>query len=106
MIYKEQKRKRLENIRCVSETLAYSEDMTNTQSTIIAALNVTVDPELDKIITGMADIECGFGSYEKAVRYAASRCTYEEAMKLRDAYTKLAQVMQDVASATAVTLPI
>jgi len=77
-----------------------------TNSTIIAALNVTVDPELDKIITGMADIECGFGSYEKAVRYAASRCTYEEAMTLRDAYTKLAQTMQDVASATTVTLPI
>ena len=77
-----------------------------TNSTIIAALNVTVDPELDKIITGMADIECGFGSYEKAVRYAASRSTYEEVMKLRDAYTKLAQTMQDVASATTVTLPI
>ena len=33
MIYKEEKRKRIENIRCVSETLAYSEDMTNTQNT-------------------------------------------------------------------------
>ena len=77
-----------------------------TNSTIIAALNVTVDPELDKIITGMADIECGFGSYEKAVAFAASRCTYEEAMTLRDAYAKLAQTMQDVASATTVTMPI
>ena len=70
-----------------------------TNSTIIAALNVTVDPELDKIITGMADIECGFGSYEKAVAFAASRCTYEEAMTLRDAYAKLAQTMQHVATA-------
>ena len=33
MIYKEQKRKRIENIRCVSETLDYSKDMTNTQNT-------------------------------------------------------------------------
>jgi hypothetical protein len=72
--------------------------MTNTQSTIIAALNVTVDPELDKIITGMADIECGFGSYEKAVRYAASRSTYEEVTKLRAAYEKLAETMQHVAT--------
>ena len=77
-----------------------------TNSTIIAALNATSDPALDKIITDMADIECGFGSYEKAVKYAASKCTYEEAMKLRDAYMKLATTMQDVASATTVTLPI
>ena len=34
MIYKEQKRKRIENIRCFPETLAYSEDMTNTQNKI------------------------------------------------------------------------
>jgi hypothetical protein len=77
-----------------------------TNSNIIAALNATSDPALDKIITDMADIECGFGSYEKAVKYAASKCTYEEAMKLRDAYMKLATTMQDVASATTVTLPI
>ena len=77
-----------------------------TNSTIIAALNATEDPALDNIIIGMADIECGFGSYEKAVQYAASRCTYEEAMTLRDAYAKLAKAMQDVASATTVTLPI
>jgi excinuclease UvrABC helicase subunit UvrB len=77
-----------------------------TNSTIIAALNVTVDPELDKIIMDMADLENGFRSYEKAVVYAASRCTYEEAMTLRDAYAKLAETMQDVASATAVTFPI
>jgi len=49
----------------------------------------------------MADLENGFRSYEKAVVHAASRCTYEEAMTLRDAYAKLAQTMQDVASATA-----
>jgi excinuclease UvrABC helicase subunit UvrB len=77
-----------------------------TNSTIIAALNVTVDPELDTIIMDMADLENSFRSYEKAVMYAASRCTYEEAMTLRDAYAKLAETMQDVASATAVTLPI
>ena len=77
-----------------------------TNSNIIAALSATSDPALDKIIIGMADIECGFGSYERAVRYAASKCTYEEAMKLRDAYMKLATTMQDVASATTVTLPI
>ena len=77
-----------------------------TNSTIIAALNATEDPALDNIIIGMADIECGFGSYEKAVAFAASRCTYEEAMTLRDAYAKLAKAMQDVASATTVTLPI
>ena len=77
-----------------------------TNSTIIAALNATEDPALDNIIIGMADIECGLGSYEKAVAFAASRCTYEEAMTLRDAYAKLAQTMQDVASATTVTLPI
>jgi hypothetical protein len=77
-----------------------------TNSNIIAALNATSDPALDKIITDMADIECGFGSYERAVRYAASMSTYEEIMKLRDAYMKLATTMQDVASATTVTLPI
>jgi excinuclease UvrABC helicase subunit UvrB len=77
-----------------------------TNSTIIAALNVTVDPELDKIIMDMADLENGFRSYEKAVVYAASRYTYEEAMTLRDAYAKLAETMQDVASATTDTLPI
>jgi hypothetical protein len=69
-----------------------------TNSTIIAALNATEDPALDNIITGMADIECGFGSYEKAVRYAASRSTYEEVMKLRAAYEKLAETMQHVAT--------
>jgi excinuclease UvrABC helicase subunit UvrB len=77
-----------------------------TNSTIIAALNVTVDPELDKIIMDMSDLENSWGSYEKAVVYAASRCTYEEAITLRDAYAKLAQTMQDVASATPVTFPI
>lgn len=77
-----------------------------TNSTIIAALNVTVNPELDKIIMDMADLENGFSSYEKAVVHAASKCTYEEAMTLRDAYAKLAQAMQDVASATAITFPI
>jgi hypothetical protein len=69
-----------------------------TNSTIIAALNATEDPALDNIITGMADIECGFGSYEKAVRYAASRSTYEEVTKLRAAYEKLAETMQHVAT--------
>jgi hypothetical protein len=77
-----------------------------TNSTIIAALNVTVDPELDKIIMDMADLENSFRSYEKAVVYAASRYTYEEVMTLRDAYAKLAETMQDVAAAFADTLPI
>jgi hypothetical protein len=70
--------------------------LNTTNSTIIAALNATSDPALDKIITDMADIECGFGSYERAVRYAASRSTFEELMKLRDAYEKLAETMQHV----------
>ncbi len=69
-----------------------------TNSTIIAALNATSNPALDKIITDMADIECGLGSYEKAVRYAASKSTYEEIMKLREAYEKLAETMQHVAT--------
>ena len=34
MIYKEQKRKRIENIRCFPEALVYSKDMTNTQNRI------------------------------------------------------------------------
>lgn len=34
MIYKEQKRKKIENIRCFPEALVYSKDMTNTQNKI------------------------------------------------------------------------
>ena len=70
--------------------------MTNTS--IIAALNVTVDPDLDKIIMDLADLENSYQSYEKAVAIAFSICTYQQAMQLCDAYKKLAQTMQDAAS--------
>ena len=74
-----------------------------TNSTIIDALNTTIDPVLDKIIMDMADLEHGFGSYDKAVEWAAKKCTYEQAMTLSKAYQKLAQAMQDVATATVVS---
>jgi hypothetical protein len=66
--------------------------------TIINALNTTIDPVLDKLIMDAADVEHYWHGYEKAVEFAASRCTYEQAMILAVAYKKLAQTMEDIAS--------
>lgn len=73
---------------------------------IITALNVTVDPDLDQIIINAADLENGFDSYEQAIAFAATRCTYEQAMKLCNAYKILAQTMKDIASTTAVAISV
>ena len=67
---------------------------------IITALNTTIDPILDKIIMNAADLENGFNSYEKAVEFSATRCTYEQAIILSIAYKRLAQTMEDIASHT------
>jgi len=72
--------------------------MANT--TVIDALNVTVDPELDRIIMYAADVEKYWHSYEKAVAYAASQCTREQAMRLSIAYKTLTQTMEDIVSHT------
>ena len=67
---------------------------------IVTALNTTVDPILDKIIMDAADLENGFNSYQQAVEFSATRCTYEQAMILATAYKRLAQTMEDIASHT------
>ena len=67
---------------------------------IVTALNTTVDPVLDKIIMDAADLENGFNSYQKAIEFSATRCTYEQAMILAIAYKRLAQTMEDIASHT------
>jgi hypothetical protein len=71
---------------------------------IITALNTTIDPILDKIIMDAADLENGFNSYEKAVDFAATRCTYEQAMTLSAAYKRLSQTMEDIAVQTSLKL--
>ena len=71
-----------------------------TSNLIVTALNTTVDPVLDKIIMDAADLENGFNSYQQAVEFSATRCTYEQAMILATAYKRLAQTMEDIASHT------
>ena len=71
---------------------------------IITALNTTIDPILDKIIMDAADLENGFNSYQKAVDFAATRCTYEQAIALSAAYKRLSQTMEDIAAQTSLKI--
>ena len=71
--------------------------MTKSNTSIIDALNVTIEPELDQIMMDMADLQFGFGSYGKAVEWIAKKHTYEQLLKLQDAYKVLWESVQDAA---------